>query len=124
MTNFTESAEKKIELTQLQAHILELIQIGKDNAIRLDDLKKRTGVSDRKVRLAIEDLRRQKWAILSTTKQPSGYYLAQNQAEVDECLHMMRNYIIELCKTRRNIKLGSLERLQRHIQLPMLIGGK
>lgn len=115
------STIQKIELTELQAKILEILGKGKENALTGKDLKKRLpNYSERKIRKTIESLRHEKYPILSSATQPFGYYLPGNQQEVDECLKMMRSYIIELCKIRRDIKLGAKEKDLRFIQLPLL----
>jgi len=112
---------KKIELTEQQAKILEILGRGKNNALTGKDLRKRLpSYSERKIRLTIESLRQEHWPILSSARIPFGYYLPASQREVDECLTMMKSYIVELCKTRRNIKLGAQERSLRFIQLPMI----
>jgi hypothetical protein len=123
MRDIQNNLQQKIELTELQAKILEVLGRGKNNALTGKDLRKRLpSYSGRRIRLTIEGLRQEHWPILSSARPPYGYYLPSNenyQVEVDECLAMMRNYIVELCRTRRNILVGAQERKQRVTQLPL-----
>lgn len=115
-----------VDLTEIQAKILEILEFGKEKAVTQKELHKRLPTySERKIRLTIESLRNEKWPILSSASPPYGYYLPSQEnydAEVDEWLEMMKSYIIELCRTRRDVKVGALERKNRQVQLPLWEG--
>jgi biotin operon repressor len=102
-----ESLERKIELTTIQAKILEVLGVGKENATRLDDLQKRLGISERKIRIAIEAMRNEGYLILVPSSPPWGYFLAQSQDEVQEFINYFRSRVIDECKIMRSIKLAS-----------------
>lgn len=125
MTNFTESTERKIELTQLQARILEILGRGRANAIRREDLQKRTGINERKMREVIESLRREGYIILIGANRPYGYYLGETQEEVAEFIAYFRSRIVDECITLRDVKVAANKKFARTFgQIPMFIGGK
>lgn len=115
-----DSLERKIELTQIQAKILEVLQIGHDNAIRREDLQKRIGVNERKMRDVIESLRREGYIILVSSNQPWGYYIGQTQEEVDEYINYMRSRIIDEYHVYRSVKNAAKKKFQHEFgQIPM-----
>ena len=79
---------------------------GRSQAITSRELSGVTGQPDRTIRLAIRELRREKFPILSSTEFPAGYYLPNNRGELGECLSSLRSRLIEDAKTRRDIKVG------------------
>lgn len=115
------STIQKVELTQLQARILELLQVGKENAIKLNDLQKRMGISERKLRMTIESLRNEGYLILVPSSPPWGYYLAQTQDEVDEFINYMRSRVIDECLIMRSMKIGAKKKFSKQYgQLELL----
>jgi len=63
----TSALSKEVPLT---TKVLELLQNGHENAMPLKDLCKRLTTPERKVRLAIEALRREGWQIVITATTP------------------------------------------------------
>jgi hypothetical protein len=124
--------QQKIELTNLQARILEILQIGHKNAIGLKDLCKRLNGDDRKVRLAIEALRNEGYLVLFGQKQkskddkgnkivlPSGYYIGKTFNESMEFYNYMKSRVIEECHIMRSIKLATHKKFEHTFgQLPL-----
>ncbi len=114
------STIQKIELTAIQAKIIESLGIGKENAIRLDDLRKRVGLSERYVRLGIISLRNEGYPILSSVSKPYGYYFCGSEAEGQAFLDLYLSYIKDLCVTRQAVKMALKQRFTKSFgQLPM-----
>ena len=100
--------------------ILEKLGKGHNNAILLKNLCLLLGCkNERKVRLAIEDLRRERWAILIPATPPFGYFLAETQAELDEYIAYMRHRMVEEYKTYRIVKNTTVREFNKSVQLPL-----
>jgi biotin operon repressor len=109
----------KEELTEMEIKILNHLEQGHNKAISLRNLALRTGMSERKVRMTIEQLRREQWAILIPASAPFGYFLAQNQEELSSYIHYMKSRMIEEYKTYRIVKNATIRKFQKTVQLPL-----
>ncbi len=99
---------------ELQTKVLELLNNGHANAILLKDIQKRLQVKDeRKIRIAIEKLRREGWQIIIPATRPYGYFIAENQAELDEYDHYMRSRMIEEYRTYKIVKRATKRKIQK-----------
>lgn len=106
------------DLTEIEIKVLQNIGIGFSNAILLKTLCQRTGILDeRKVRLAIEELRKKLWPILSGD---TGYFICNTQEELDRFIAYHRKEVIARCIMMRNIKKGCAQRLGKAVQVPMI----
>jgi len=114
----------KDELTELEIKILNHLEVGHNNAIPLKNLCLKTGTSERKIRLGIEQLRREGWCVLIPGSAPFGYFLAENQAELDEYIAYMRSRLIEEYRTYRIVKNATIRKFRKTVQLPLIIGDK
>lgn len=112
--------EKQIALTLLEARIIEALQSGHANATKLKELVKIIGKNERVIRIAIESLRRQHYAILIAPDEPFGYFFAKDREELEEYLRYMRSRLIEEYKTYRIVKKATLTKLEKGFgQLPL-----
>lgn len=84
--------------------VVELLSCGQQNATPRRELEKMTGWSGRMVRLAIERERRAGTPILSDNS--SGYFLAENPAELEQFVQSMRNRAAEILKTAQAVEDG------------------
>lgn len=116
-----ESVEQKIALTELQARVIEMLQNGKENAVLRTELCKRLQESERKVRLTIESLRHEGWQIVTSGQ---GYYICKSEDELNEFVRYMRSRIREECIMLAQVRKATKRKIERQVQLPMLIGGK
>jgi hypothetical protein len=123
--SFTESTEQKIALTAIEAHILEVLPIGHDNAILLRNLKARVGIPERQLRLVIEKLRNEGWLVLVSGQPPYGYYYCKDRSEAQEFIEYMRSRVIQECRIMRSNKVASFKKFSKQFgQISMLIGAK
>lgn len=114
--------EQKIALTELQARILEVLLKGHQNAIRREDLQKRIGIDERKMREVIESLRREGHLILVNASKPFGYFLAETQEEVDQYVAYMRSRIIDEYHVYRSVRNAAKKKFAREYgQIPMFM---
>jgi hypothetical protein len=124
----------ELEAITLEARLLEILQYGHRNAIGLSDLVKRTATNERKLRIAIENLRNeanpnyiicfgQKTKTIDKNGNkiilPNGYYLASTKQEYEEFKMYMRSRIISECLILRNLKLAANKKFDRVGQLPL-----
>ncbi len=109
--------------TLLQTRILEKLEIGHDNALPLKELCKRLDTrNERKVRLAIEDMRHDGYLILVAPDPPFGYFLCETQNEFDAFHSYIRSRIIDEALILRDLKLAAKKKFQQQYgQLPMFI---
>ena len=104
--------------TDLQIKVLNALQIGKKNAIKMRELKQIINVkADRKIRLAINELRLQKYLVLSSSTD--GYWLAVDFGEYLEWDNFMTSYIADLSHTKTIVKQGAMEKYKDKFQLPL-----
>jgi biotin operon repressor len=87
--------------------IADLLHSGAENAISRRDLIALTGLSDRELRLMIENERRQGIPILSDNIH--GYFLPGDSAERDRCVRSLRRRAGEIMETAAAIERGGDE---------------
>lgn len=109
---------KNIELTELEAKIIEILQNGKANATRLDNLVKRLSTNERKIRQAIESLRREGYAILITAR--GGYFFAENKAELDEYVAYMKSRLLNEYRTYKIVSRATKNKIGQVVQLKLV----
>jgi predicted DNA-binding transcriptional regulator len=74
--------------------ITKIIQqhLGKTNPIQVDEIARRTNLSDREIRKAVQSLVNEHWhPIGATTKGPHGYFIIANQEDYDEAIKNLSN---------------------------------
>ncbi len=103
------------QLTELEIRVLNHLEYGHNNAISLKNLCLRTGISERKIRLAIERLRHEGYLIVFNPGVPQGYCLANTQEEVDTFILYMRQRIINECWILRDLKLAACKKFNREL---------
>lgn len=104
--------------TLLQSKIIEVLQNGERNAVKMRELKQLLGpFNDRRIRLAINDLRLQKYLILSSSR---GYWLAESWEEFKSWDDYMTSYIADLSHVKKRVQEGALERYKDKFQLPLI----
>lgn len=82
---------------------------GKDKAISSRELAFIVGITERKVRLLVTECRQDGYAICG--HPTSGYFVASNQAELEETLDFLRHRALtslKLASVLGNIPLGDL----------------
>ncbi|MFA5299753.1 MAG: hypothetical protein WC389_16330 [Lutibacter sp.] len=110
----------KEELTEIEIKVLNHLGYGHKNANSLKNLCLLTGIKERKLRMAIESLRRQGWSVLIPPKSPFGYFLAENQQELDAYVAYMKHRLIEEYKTYRIVRKTTIKKFDKTIQLPLM----
>jgi hypothetical protein len=113
--------ESKIALIEIEIKVLNHLDYGHLKAMKLKDLCLRTGEKERKIRIAIESLRRQGWAILIPCEKPFGYFLAENQTELDSYINYMRHRMVEEYHTFRIVKKATLRKFDKAMQIPLFM---
>ena len=110
----------KSESQDLTTRILEKLGVGHQNAMLLKDLTKRLAIPERKTRMGIEQLRREGWCILISGSKPFGYFLAENQDELDIYVHYMRSRMIEEYKTFKIVRKATIRQFHKSVQLQLM----
>ena len=109
----------QVKDTILQAKIIEALRTGEQNAVKMRELKQLLGpFNDRRIRLAINDLRLQKYLILSSSR---GYWFAESYEEFKSWDEYMTSYIADLSHVKKRVQEGALERYKDKFQLPMML---
>ena len=101
----------------MKAHIrvLSYIPIGSDNPIRRKDLKRMLGIPDRSMRDMITTLRTQGWPILNH-QDGRGYYLAENEAEIERFRRQELARGWQIIKVARSIRyIPNVWRVKRKV---------
>lgn len=93
---------------------------GRRQAITSRELSALTGADDRRVRLAIRELRAEGFPVLSSPIAPAGFYLPMSWLELDECLASLRSRLIEDARTRRDLKVHGARYLTPAYQVKLL----
>ena len=83
------------------AFITELLNTGKDNAIKASTLADALEVTTRDISQAVEQERRHGCPICASTGKNPGYYLAANKEEMQEFCNSLKGRGIEIFKTRQ-----------------------
>jgi biotin operon repressor len=86
-----------------------LFHSGRENAVSSRTLANEVGVSDRQLRTLITECRQDGFAICGHPS--SGYFVASNQAELEETLEFLRHRALtslKLASVLGNIPLGDL----------------
>lgn len=96
----TKAAQRQI------GQISQLLLCGVENAISRRDLMALTRYSDRTLRLLIEAERRQGIPILSDNQH--GYFLPENQDEINRCVQALRSRAAEIEATATAIERAGL----------------
>lgn len=81
---------------------------GREKAILRREIRRILGINikdDRQLRLIIGELRREGLPVLFITKRPAGYYVADNPQELKDGIEALRSYIIDECRTLRDLKI-------------------
>lgn len=112
----------KEELTEMQIRILNALKIGHANATPLRELCRKTEISERKLRMAIEVLRNEGFLIVFFPSKPEGYGIAETPDEATTFIEYMRSRIKNECKIMRSIKQASFKRFTHQVgQLQMYL---
>ena len=92
---------------------------GRNHPIRRGILHKQlnyTGISDRRMRNLIAELRHDGFPIMFSTYYPTGYYLPENLAELKEGIEKLRSYVIDECIVIRDLKVKGQQWINREGQ--------
>ena len=125
-TDFDYEAEKAEAETLHQAVLAILEQhVGAQNAIQASTLAKMLGLSgkypDRRVRLAISQLRQQGHLILSSVRGKRGYFMAANEREFEEfCRGHLRRRALAILATYRRMVAAARQQWGEAVQLELL----
>ena len=92
------------------ATLLAIIPKDKDYPITRDDLARLSGLSDRSVRIAIQEARSRGHMIVSSTKS-AGYYYTTDPAEIKRYISQQEHYIM-------NISRG-LNAFRKYVSIPV-----
>ena len=85
--------------------IIQLLQVGHNNAITAGILARSLGESnDRRIRLAIEQLQHDGVAIASSVSPPMGYYMPANKEEAETYAKSLKDRARMIFIRRRNFR--------------------
>ena len=105
---------------ELKSQVFHQLNIGRHNAIPGRLLAQRLGFkSDRAIRKAILELVKEGVPVIGCSTPPKGYYISSDVPEIKEQMEVLRGYIIELAKHRRDLKL-CIRTVQHEKQLVMI----
>lgn len=82
--------------------VLQYIPIGRQSPVTRLELRRLTGMSDRRIRYAIQDLQEEGHLIINH-QDGRGYFLADSPEDVDIWLRIQGSYIRSHAKTARAI---------------------
>lgn len=102
---------KTYQSPTIKQAIINQLGYGQENAITKDQLSKRLGIGERKLRLAIRELIDEGQPVCGSTRPPYGYYIANTPEEIAGELRLLRSYGMELLRrysTLRKIKASML----------------
>jgi hypothetical protein len=106
--------------TDLEIRIENALGKGKENAIKMRELKQKLGLkTDRKIRLAIANMRLHNIGILSDTTH--GYWCDSSYSECEDWLNFMTSYIADLAHEIKCIKTYAENKYHRVYQLPLFL---
>lgn len=105
---------------ELKEQVRHELHTGRSKAIPGRILAHRLGFkTDRQIRQAILELIKDGVPIIGRSTRPYGYYIADNIAEIQEQREVLKGYIVELAKHRRDLKLA-IRTLQHEKQLNLI----
>ena len=88
-----------------QIDIMVYIGVGRENAVTREQLRIRTGLSDRKIRNLIESARLQGAPIINN-QDGEGYYIATNQEELDRYIRQERSRALSVLAQHKAMREG------------------
>jgi len=91
--------------------VYQHLKHGQANAISRQALKELTGLSDRRIRRDIQELRNKGIPIISTSDS-KGYYLAESNEEVRHYIAETRSRAMKLLNTANKVQIGYFNRNQ------------
>lgn len=97
--------------------VYEILRIGKENAIKSDELCKKLDVTKRYLQKAIRREREAGKPICASYKKPFGYYIAANKQELREFCKVLFVNASEIFKTRREC-IKMLEHFENEEETP------
>ena len=104
----------------LKQQVLHELHTGRSMAIPGRILAHRLGFkTDRQIRQAILELIKDGIPIIGRSTRPYGYYIADNIAEIQDQREVLKGYIVELAKHRRDLKY-TVRTLQHEKQLNLI----
>lgn len=108
-------------MNELQSTVLNQLKTGHANAIRGSILAKRLGFkNDRTIRIAIRELIEARHPILSAVKPPYGYFFAETQKEVKDCLAVLQSRLEEDARRKSDTKLACAKILKpEQLKMPL-----
>ena len=107
--------------TELEIRIENILQIGKQNAIKMRDLKLKLGISNRKIRLTINSMRLKKILVISS---PKGYWISESYEDYEEWARYMYSYIGDLSHVVKVMGDGALDKYKKSFQIPLFLKEK
>jgi len=109
--------------TELEIRIENALGIGKENALKMKDLKQKLGLkTDRTIRSTMERMKRRTekpCLILSSTED--GYWIAKNFEEVEIWANLMVSYIADISHTVKCVVTAAENKYHRQYQLPLFL---
>jgi hypothetical protein len=106
--------------TELEIRIENALGIGKENAIKMRELQLKIGAkSNRKVRLAIENMRLHNVIVLSDSTH--GYWIEDSFSECSDWLDFMTSYIADISHLVKVVKIHAENKYHRQYQLPLFM---
>lgn len=116
MSNRTFTPARLDAISIVASHHLQSHK-GRANGIKAALLAVKTGMSERTLRSAISALRKAGTAVVG--KPDTGYYLAQNPEELDECCGFLRSRAMHSLVIEARLKNLSMPELMGQIALDM-----
>jgi hypothetical protein len=106
--------------TELEIRIENALGKGKPNAIKMRELQLKIGAkSNRKVRLAIENMRLHNVIVLSDSTH--GYWIEDSFSECEDWLNFMMSYLKDISHLVSVVKIHAENKYHRQYQLPLFM---
>jgi len=104
----------------LKQEVFHQLKIGRHNAIPGRILAQRLGFkTDRAIRQAILELVKGGTPVIGRSTPPYGYYIADNIPEIQDQREVLKGYIVELARHRRDLRL-CIRTIQHEKQLALI----
>lgn len=109
--------------TELEIRIENALGIGQENAIKMRELQQKIGAkSNRKVRLAIENMRLHNVGILSDSTH--GYWIGKDFAEYESWITFMLSYLKATSHMVSTVRKYAEDNFHQQYQLPLFLMDK
>ena len=98
--------------------LIEIIPVGKENAVTMNHLRQVTGLSDREIRKQIQEVNESGEHIICRECQ-KGYYLPRTKAEAEHYIRYSHSYLVTLARKDRAMRKAVEKRFSNQMELEL-----